>query len=240
MGDLILPNPRFEKPSLFYPNRKPVGNVKIDWSHPLARGLVGCWIFQNGASQLSKIKLKSDSVITPNGLYCPSSHAEETNGATVGYNWDETDITGDFSIVSRVMPTIAFSANDYRAILSRRSSDGYQYQFRVKNNGVVSLLTTGGSVDSTEQISLDAWNEVSVTSDSNGRDFYINKASESADFKSIEHTDAETIVGSVDLTDNTSMAFGGYIDYTFLYNRKIRKGENSAIHANPYQFLIPA
>jgi len=27
----IIPDPRFEMPELFDPNRKPVGNGKIDW-----------------------------------------------------------------------------------------------------------------------------------------------------------------------------------------------------------------
>ena len=39
MSELIIPDSRFEMPSLQYPNRKPVGNVKIDWGHPLAKKL---------------------------------------------------------------------------------------------------------------------------------------------------------------------------------------------------------
>ena len=38
MADLILPG-SFEMPELSHPGRQPVGNVKIDWDHPLARGL---------------------------------------------------------------------------------------------------------------------------------------------------------------------------------------------------------
>jgi hypothetical protein len=42
--DVNLPDPRWEAPELLYPGRKPVGNVVIDWNHPLARGLVGYWL----------------------------------------------------------------------------------------------------------------------------------------------------------------------------------------------------
>lgn len=34
-----LPDPRWEMPALLTPGRQPLGKVKVDWSHPLARGL---------------------------------------------------------------------------------------------------------------------------------------------------------------------------------------------------------
>ena len=39
MSDLVIPDSRFEMPSLFLPGVKPVGNVRIDWGHPLASGV---------------------------------------------------------------------------------------------------------------------------------------------------------------------------------------------------------
>ena len=240
MSDLIIPDSRFEMPSLFYPGRKPVGNVKINWSHPLTKGLVGCWIFQMNGSQISPISLNSESSITPNGLHCPSSGNEVTNGAVVGQDGDATDIVGDFSIVSKVRPTVPYTGDDYRAIISRRSAAGYQLHFRLKDAGVVSLLTSGGSVDAVETVPSGEWHEISVTSNPSGRDFYINKASESALFKSISHVSSATIIGSTEITNSYNLAFGGDISYVFLFNRKIGAVENSRLHASPYQFLIPA
>ena len=37
---LIMPQALTQAPALFVPKRKPVGPVKIDWSHPIAKGLV--------------------------------------------------------------------------------------------------------------------------------------------------------------------------------------------------------
>ena len=31
------------------PTEKPPPGAQIDWGHPLARGLVGCWLFHEGA-----------------------------------------------------------------------------------------------------------------------------------------------------------------------------------------------
>ena len=45
MAELILPDSRLEQPELLYAGRKPAGNVKIDWTHPLTKGLVGYWLF---------------------------------------------------------------------------------------------------------------------------------------------------------------------------------------------------
>jgi hypothetical protein len=41
----FLPDPRFEMPSLFYPKRKPVGPVKVNWGHPDAQGLKFATLF---------------------------------------------------------------------------------------------------------------------------------------------------------------------------------------------------
>lgn len=40
-----LPDSRLEMPELLEPGRKPVGNVQIDWSHPLTVGLKICHVF---------------------------------------------------------------------------------------------------------------------------------------------------------------------------------------------------
>jgi hypothetical protein len=52
MTALILPN-RYANRELLYPGRKPVGNVEIDWSHPLAKGLKHFYLLgPNGTTDL--------------------------------------------------------------------------------------------------------------------------------------------------------------------------------------------
>ena len=48
---VVIPDPRWEMPELLTPGRKPTGNVVIDWSNPLSRGLKRYWLL-NGFSEL--------------------------------------------------------------------------------------------------------------------------------------------------------------------------------------------
>lgn len=50
---ITLPEPRFEAPALLIPNRKPVGPVTIDWTHPLAQGIVCFWLGDQGSIDLT-------------------------------------------------------------------------------------------------------------------------------------------------------------------------------------------
>lgn len=45
------------------PVKPPVGAAYIDWSHPLARGLVGCWLFNEGAGSPANL-VKRRSAVT--------------------------------------------------------------------------------------------------------------------------------------------------------------------------------
>jgi hypothetical protein len=79
-----LPN-KLESPELLYPGRKPVGDVRIDWEHPLARGLRVLYLPQ-GASSIPDVtgnlppfqSPDSDTRAGPNGLATGFSTAYET------------------------------------------------------------------------------------------------------------------------------------------------------------------
>jgi len=47
MAELILPDRKLEMPSLYYPGRKPVGNVKIDRTNKITKGLTSFLFFND-------------------------------------------------------------------------------------------------------------------------------------------------------------------------------------------------
>jgi len=52
-----IPDPKLLMPELLIPGRKPVGNVRIDWNHPLSKGLYFCWV-----PRLSDVSIKPDGL----------------------------------------------------------------------------------------------------------------------------------------------------------------------------------
>lgn len=68
MSDLILPDSRLETPELFYPGRKPVGNVKLLHSHPIVQKANDILLLNDGnIPPLNLINNKKWEVDTING-----------------------------------------------------------------------------------------------------------------------------------------------------------------------------
>ena len=65
---VVIPNPRIENGGeLLTPGRKPVGNVVIDWSHPLSRGLKYCWGLNNRGGLVDLVLLIFPIRLIPKG-----------------------------------------------------------------------------------------------------------------------------------------------------------------------------
>jgi len=52
MGQYYVDEAGLREPNLLVPGKKPVGSVKIDWSHPLTEGLISACIFNEGFGPL--------------------------------------------------------------------------------------------------------------------------------------------------------------------------------------------
>ena len=63
-----FPDPRMGMPELLVPGRKPVGEVEIDWSHPLSRGLKYCFpILDSNLRLLNLVDNKQTDIVNTGG-----------------------------------------------------------------------------------------------------------------------------------------------------------------------------
>ena len=97
MSNLILPakHPiavRQREPNLLVPGKKPVGDVEIDFSHPLAKGLKGLFVATQGAKNLVSGEIMSPTAIS-GGTASPtfSGGVASFSGSII------TDIIGNLS-----------------------------------------------------------------------------------------------------------------------------------------------
>ena len=228
--------------------RKPSGPSEINYGSGAARDIAACYLMDDSGRVLRDIALGSDadlrssSTVGEGELLIPSASDEPNNGATVTGSsgvGHALDFVSDFTFISEITATSAYTPDDFRAIFAKRSASGFQYHFRIKDSGVISLLTTGGSVDASFNLPLNKKSVVSVSSDSSGRVFQLDGATEAADFKSISYVNTSVTIGTTQLTNSTNLSLGGTIHRIYAYSRKLCKEELLDLEHNPYQILKP-
>ena len=240
---VTIPDPRFEAPELFDPGRKPVGNVVIDWSHPLARDLEVYIIFQNGIPH----DLVGGSVLE----------------IQVGGGGDAANITSlkdgvDFAgggIQGYVHPKITFT-----------NAQKYTFSFRVELDGGTAegiafgeFDTNGNFVWFNEGNNLTRRNSASAngqwTSETSFqiKTFY-SMLCDNPSASSVERLYRNGVYSTSSTATDTAMVFeaigNGYINTAYgvdgrvydymIHSRALSDIEIYSLAVNPYQILIPA
>jgi len=247
MANLILPDPRMEMPELLEPGRKPVGPVEIDRGHPLARGLVGCYLFRpnHGAVDLVSgevTPLHSSMTIGPSGLDL-TNHTNVTDlpapilGTEFTFHVEARKTTGTFESLK-----VLFS---YRE--GTGTNDTFIFYPWDTNNGsgirayydnAARLNQNSGAAHGDTD-----WHSFTLTGDDgtsscNGR----------IDTKLV--AGIPSVLQAMTATP-TAISLGGwygtqqlcndiYVKHFYVYDRNLRSTEIDSLHQSPYQFLIPA
>jgi len=226
----------------FAPNQKPCLGLQVNWGHPLARGLVGCWLINEGSGN----KVFDSSGNGNNGIAA---------GTTSEISWQSGP---DGSVVDFVGNAIAyfdvgitFGATQPFTIIICAERDGTDIEGIVCGNpdGTNDYIwlgysTTGvyweGANDGwdTGNIGLVpvAWNVYAFTSDGKGanstRRVYLNGI--------LVATSAANKIGSFILKgigngySNAIYAFDGRVKYASAYNRILSASEIALRYREPF------
>lgn len=240
---LVIPDSKFEMPALFYPNRKPVGNVKIDWGHPLSKGLVGLWLFNNRTFNLVTEGFElSDTNVNyvetldgKAGVFGPgASRSFKLKDAAARYASDK------FTYFSRFKWYAQSSAG--RLVSNTNSS-----------NIGSTLQVGGGAYAATCYINTGSWTGTFGNTVPAG---VVTSIASTYDRKNVKVYNNGIVTGSSSLTgtpahsllvtelgarvNDTTENFDGEIYYTSIYDKALSEVEVSSLTSNPYQLLIPA
>ncbi len=232
------------------PRLKPVRGLQVNRTHPLARGLVGCWLLNEGTGNkvmdLGPFRQHGDFQGGP-PLWKPGRHGPsvEFDGSsecihcgTYKFGWDATN---EVSVVA--LANHGASANSYTIFgrgpyrepvsLMGQSVGLFWWRVRTTESGVKGITSTSShATDGTE------WVHVAGTWKQNASRLYVNGVEEASDL---------TISGTLSVADGQSVGIGGIyqggsytniwigrIGYVLIYNRALGRREIEWLYREPF------
>lgn len=228
--------------------KPPFGSVQINWGHPLAHGLVGCWLFNEGAGDrvFDLRSIHTGTLINgPTWTYGRTRIALEFDGlndyVSIPHNAALT-ITGPLSISAWVR----LDTNTNHVIAHKAVGNGTlnnPYTYRLTSSATITFIRANAAsfvaVESTGTVSLSVWHHVQVTI--NVADVvrhYIDgvlASTPSASIAPTENTEPTLLGKRAD--DNATTFFDGRMEDVRIYNRELSAIEVFQSYAEPYAFL---
>ena len=230
----------------FWGNRKPLGQVDVDYSNPIARGLIKGWIFNQEKSGESDIV---DGTPPTNDNFPPKAIQE---GQKV------LSCDGSNGLIEINPPEVMAGNNNYTVVI-RSAADRYEtghvaFVIRdgVLTSGILSIYPydTGdharvyidGSTELNGSVSSIADGKmhdlVLVVRSSTDKELYQDCISVATSSASGAMTSTPTALG-VGAWRDAIQPFHGQISHVYLFDRDLTLEEIKSINENPYQILKP-
>lgn len=245
--------------------QKPDIGARVDWGHPLTRGLVGAWLLQEGGSWMDYARRYMATLYTPStsttrvalapspGMVYPSARFVAANYNVIG---TDTPIsaqivpTPPFTWVTSVVKTA--SSNNPAVVICHTyyggGTGGGAYGIDVYNNNVrvwVYNPAVGfASATSAATISNDVRYVLGgVYNSTASRLCYINGRPDGSDTTSVSQpASLDTFaLGCLYRSDNVgrgSNFLDGWIDWAYYYNRALSASEMLWLYQEPFAMFL--
>lgn len=228
--------------------QKPLLGQQINWAHPLARGLVGCWVMNEGSGD----RLTDLSGNNNYGTFKGSGEPEWISGR-VGQalnfdgsddyvdcgNGSSVDITGNaVSLVAWIKKSSA-QAGDIRIIDKSAALTGYSlYTYDNKLGGKVGNGSFNYYKTSTTSVPVDEWHYTGMTSDGSILKVFYDgvEIANRADISGNIVTEVDNAYIGRYAQSNTQN-FAGLIDVALIYDRVLNVGEIAWLYREPYEIF---
>ena len=236
---------------------KPPLGAQLNKGHPLARGLVGAWLFNEGAGALGKAFDLSGN--GNHGTLVGNTHSVPGKfGNTLSFDgagdyvtmgdvsameglseitvsaWDKQNapyLNGDYIIVSKMNPAYAETAT---WALERIYSSGTHYRLRFtayETDGSVATIITGWIVENGQwHNAVGVFNGTHLLLYEDG----VEVATPVARTGNIQSTDTEVRIGT---THSGTHSYNGSIDDVMIWNRALTAGEIMSLYQEPFQMF---
>jgi len=242
----IVVNPQSElirEPNLLVPGKKPIGPVKIDWSHPLAKGLVAAYLWDSRRGYRNIIPHGKPSVAGGNQSFDGDSGILDGSGEYIRVNPFEMGITDTYT-GTLVYQRKGSYGGGFPRIFQRGDSDTAQI-FRNNSDTSMHFMSAAYTVPNVwdyqrhvvsggvYMISTDTVNERRLVVDGTE---VIHIADDNLDYP-VYNVVRWMMIGN--RPDGARYNGGGNKAF-FLHNRFLSSVEQKEITNDPYQFLEPA
>jgi len=249
MTQVIVDEALLREPNLWVPGKKPIGRVKIDWSHPLARGLSDAFIFNEGGVS-SRNLVKKNTVGDAATAYSGATYETDGTGRVILSDASNECFLANKSVNPSAAPFPRSVCFNFRKTVAAASYRYFFYHNSPNFAASCDAANTDFSVfgancgDTYAALDDGDWHSVVVyksTSASSNANAYFdgNKKSLTTVFLTTTPTTPDYL--AINGRDDSTFRYsGGFMGYFYQYTRQLSEAERIALHLDPYQFLIPA
>ncbi len=222
--------------------KPPLGSI-IDWSHPLADGLVGCWLFNEGGGRIgfdlgpyekhailgSLASWDSGYLFAADGNYSNAIHV------------DTFDVSGEFSVIIRVKLTTGAISGLWGGRGSSSGGADAKFNNLTQIHGDIGTQTSwlDISADANVSVSVGVFYTVVYTINSSGYRIFLdqNLVGEEYSYSDTPHlTQANTFY--IGHTGHTEEGGAIYIDMCYVFNKFLPSEFVKKLFYEPYSFIV--
>lgn len=227
---------------------KPKPGCFIDPTHPLSRGLVGCWLFNEGAGS----RLTDYSGYGNHGVLMNMNPARDWVGSLHGgalnfnssyislYGSNQLDISdGDFTITGRILIRSGFD----NWIASKGGASAPSYLFGYHSSGVFRFLIQDSSeiiIINSTSITVSRFYHIAVVAKrkSNAIIYIDSSVLANLSISSAQGSLSNSDIFEIGRDRSQSGISNGFVDNIYIYNRDLAKDEIIWLDEIPYDNFI--
>ena len=221
--------------------QKPPVGYKQDWSHPLSKGLVGHWLFNEGAGGKAFDIAKNNHgtlVNTPTKVAGKFGQALSFNGTSQYIDLGAPTLSATMTVSAWIRPSSFTTPGS----IVTKGYDGTNTQWSldtVASSGLIAFCTFSVYVShgatSAVAVPLNKWSFVVGTYDGVTWKVYVNGllSGSSVDIAPVVTTN-KLEIGAVDSFGTPIQFFSGGIDDVRIYNRALSVGEIQTLYSTPF------
>lgn len=232
------------------PRLKPLRGLQVNWSHPLARGLAGCWLLNEAAGETVadhglRRKHGAFQYSTTAPIWKPGEHGSCLEFGSERYiacgtdklGWDTTN---ELSVVAYVNPAASqgntiFARSAFVRPVRLSGYPGGKVRWWVYTNGTSCNIISGSAhaTDGSEGVHV-----VGTWKEHDGR-VYVNGQLENSESSSSGNlsfvSDSQPVgIGGTYEAGSYYECWNGRIEYVLVYNRALSPAEIKWLHREPF------
>jgi len=227
--------------------QKPMLGQQIDWNNPLTKGLVGCWLMNEGAGNVVQdLSGNGNTGVFGVGAAEPSWTAGKFGPGISA--WTADTIYAPINMAAPPYTLLAWfnhtSPYTTNSVVSIANSSQTHYLALMARGTVVSAFVYDGGnkfCDSVGTYSYGTWTQGVVVFESlTSRKAYVNGGGVGS--SAVAWTDHAPDRASMAVTADSTpgLSYFGKIDHVMIYNRALSASEIAELYRNPFCFIQEA
>jgi len=214
------------------PILKPIRGTQLNLTHPLSRGLVGCWM-ADGSNAAFDYSRNGNNGTFQGGTHCVPGkfgHALEFDGTGDYVDFDKIILTQleDFTVSLWAKP-VNSASGAIQAVISNGSvgKDGFFLRWR---DGQWFFGTTG--IDVGVNGTVGQWQHIVLVDRAGSKFIYVESEETAQDVLPITEYTRNTVIGRRDKADE--LYFAGQIDHVMMFNKAFSASEVAHLSREPF------